>query len=1333
MFKKALSIMLSLMLVVSAFSMAVVPASAAVADDSVNANADTEVAPVGDDVLTVKATSNLFPETTYTFTKDELTANNNKVTITYFINSAKDMLNSQWALTYDEDQTGLLTVNEADNITENEDEEIISTVMPKASDAVINFETSDATPTIRGNCTKLGLYKLSKKGDYVPFVSVTFTANGTGNATVNLDIEEMAVSKLQPGKTQTQDEDEEQLITNSTVNDEVTFEYTTGTDVYAGADKKDTYTEPEQPTTVEETTVEETTAEPTTVEPTTIEETTVEETTVEETTVEETTEAPEETTAAPVGDDKLNVKVTSNLFGESIKSYDASTKQITVVYEMSIPGYAFVNSDVTFTYDPAVFKYASSNKDEELCPVAGSLFVCTPPTFPVFGEEGIITGNFSEVNNRLKAYNADGTPVTFFKVVLDVNEGASGDTTVDLNFKNLRICPEDKLPENDSELIIKKNTLQVPEEELEKMNLNDYSTDGKEEEPTTEEPTEPASEPPVVEDHIYSVAGSNDALGNWDATNVSTEMTKGDDGLYTFTTPMDAENGVMFKVVEDHSWDVAYGDENGNNVVFNVKEPCDVTITFNPETKEINVTGTGVEYPISFEIDAIRAVGNGDGNWLNGAAWDPADDSNIMTEVSDKVYEITFENVDASFAYQVKCAANGSWAANWGTPKDSGFTPEVGVPFDAGWDGDNANFEVEEDGATVKIQLDLREFDYATKQGAKMTISVDYPGEEPTEEATTVEPTTEEPTTVEPTTEEPTTVEPTTEEPTTVEPTTEEPTTVEPTTEEPTTAEPTTEEPTTVEPTTEEPTTVEPTTEEPTTEAPKLKVNAISNFFNNQDLGEKTIGENFTLSYDYQQPDEYKIVSASWRLEYDPAKVSIKNVTTFDGGEYSYINLDEAGVVRGNFSNIDGFDFSTEKNFVTFDIEAVDGGEETLNFVMEDLFNEKWVIVENEVIKDKPEEPTEPTTEEPTEEPTEVPTEPLADADFVINAGTVTAEPTPGTEVRVPVEFAKNPGYGYGYVRANWDVSQLVLQSVEYNSALAPAQASAAPINPAKGTYKVSFGDMMTLTPFEGTDTAFTLVFKVADTATEGNVAITLTEDEVYTVDIETIESAVNNGKVILAKEVPTQAPTEEPTTVAPEEPTTVAPEEPTTVAPEEPTTVAPEEPTTVAPEEPTTVAPEEPTTVAPEEPTTVAPEEPTTVAPEEPTTVAPEEPTTVAPEEPTTVAPEEPTTVAPEEPTTAPEETTVAPEETTVAPEETTVAPEEETTVEGSTDATSSVKPATGDSTSDSTKDSSNGGSSNGGTNGAVQTGNASMAIIILLVLISATGAIYFARKRVK
>ena len=63
----------------------------------------------------------------------------------------------------------------------------------------------------------------------------------------------------------------------------------------------------------------------------------------------------------------------------------------------------------------------------------------------------------------------------------------------------------------------------------------------------------------------------------------------------------------------------------------------------------------------------------------------------------------------------------------------------------------------------------------------------------------------------------------------------------------------------------------------------------------------------------------------------------------------------------------------------------------------------------------------------------------------------------------------------------------------------------------------------------------------------------------------------------------------------------------------------------------------------------------------------------------------------------------------------------------------------ATGGSTTatGTTSKSSSGGSSSSGSssssNGAVQTGNASMAVIILLVLVSATAGIYFARKRVK
>ena len=66
----------------------------------------------------------------------------------------------------------------------------------------------------------------------------------------------------------------------------------------------------------------------------------------------------------------------------------------------------------------------------------------------------------------------------------------------------------------------------------------------------------------------------------------------------------------------------------------------------------------------------------------------------------------------------------------------------------------------------------------------------------------------------------------------------------------------------------------------------------------------------------------------------------------------------------------------------------------------------------------------------------------------------------------------------------------------------------------------------------------------------------------------------------------------------------------------------------------------------------------------------------------------------------------------------------------ENPSDATS----ATGTTGKSSGGSSSSGSSSNsGGTNGAVQTGNASMAIIILLVLVSATAGIYFARRKVK
>ena len=121
-------------------------------------------------------------------------------------------------------------------------------------------------------------------------------------------------------------------------------------------------------------------------------------------------------------------------------------------------------------------------------------------------------------------------------------------------------------------------------------------------------------------------------------------------------------------------------------------------------------------------------------------------------------------------------------------------------------------------------------------------------------------------------------------------------------------------------------------------------------------------------------------------------------------------------------------------------------------------------------------------------------------------------------------------------------------------------------------------------------------------------------------------------------------------------------------------------------------------------------------------TTVVPET-TTVAPET-TTVAPET-TTVAPETTTVAPETTTVAPETTTVAPETTTVASDTTT----STDATSGTGSTVASGSTSSTPDQPSNGTSN--DNGAVKTGDASLAVVILTILVAATSVMFVLRKR--
>jgi hypothetical protein len=232
-------------------------------------------------------------------------------------------------------------------------------------------------------------------------------------------------------------------------------------------------------------------------------------------------------------------------------------------------------------------------------------------------------------------------------------------------------------------------------------------------------------------DTTYVVAGAEELCGVlWKGSPEEAPanvMTDNGDGTYTkvFTNVQPA-SGLTLKVVENgadgsQNW---IGDATGNNITFNVTAASDVTVKFDSSTKEITVTGDGVQFVTNLDINSINAVGNGDPEdaaWLNGVAWDPA--ANPMTEVSEKVYEITFKNVSKFDNYQVKFAANGGWTDSWGGAAEN-FTPESGVEFDAAYNGENLTVNVPYEFADVTLKLDLTNFDYATKAGAKATVTV---------------------------------------------------------------------------------------------------------------------------------------------------------------------------------------------------------------------------------------------------------------------------------------------------------------------------------------------------------------------------------------------------------------------------------------------------------------------------------------------------------------------------------------------------------------------------------------------------------------------------------
>ena len=436
---------------------------------------------------------------------------------------------------------------------------------------------------------------------------------------------------------------------------------------------------------------------------------------------------------------------------------------------------------------------------------------------------------------------------------------------------------------------------------------------------TTEEPTEvptttvpettvapettapvPTTEP-VPGEAVYVVAGSEALCGvNWvgdpEAAPENVMTKNGDVYTLTFADAQPGE-GLQIKVVENladgtQNW---IGDETGNNITFNVTDVCDVTVTFNPATNKIEVTGENVVMVTDLEIEFITAVGNGDGNWLNGIAWDPADRENEMEMISDKVYQIRFNDIEEYDTYQVKFAANGSWTDNWGGVF-AGFDVETEAVYNS-----NDNITVDTTGmelCDLILTLDLTNFDYTSKTGAVFTVkAIDKSQEEttaPTEEI--------------------------------------------PTTEEPTEA-PTTEAPT-------EPQTTEEPTEAPTTEPviSGVNVKATSNICSEVSQTIDPATGLVTVTY-YLQSNK-NVLNTQWTLTYDNTVLKYTDENNTYNGKLGFMPVVSTGElynttvenqITGGCSDLALYDFSTSKPFVQVTFEIVAEGNTTVDLFVDEL------------------------------------------------------------------------------------------------------------------------------------------------------------------------------------------------------------------------------------------------------------------------------------------------------------------------------------------------------------------------------------------------------------
>ena len=221
-----------------------------------------------------------------------------------------------------------------------------------------------------------------------------------------------------------------------------------------------------------------------------------------------------------------------------------------------------------------------------------------------------------------------------------------------------------------------------------------------------------------AQENTCIVAGNQTSIfgSSWNGQDENNKMVKGNDGKYRKDyTVNKAYKIVQLKVVDGENW---IGDANGNNIEFKLTGAGTFTVVFDPNNNNISVTGSIVQTITKLEYTTVYVAGNGEDEWLNGVYWTTNAPENKMTEIEPGLWIIKFYGVPRGYERQVKFAIDGEWTFNFG-----GTFEDFGTWSDADYNGSPITFNT--DDCDITIILDLRDFDFTTKQGAKFTINIE--------------------------------------------------------------------------------------------------------------------------------------------------------------------------------------------------------------------------------------------------------------------------------------------------------------------------------------------------------------------------------------------------------------------------------------------------------------------------------------------------------------------------------------------------------------------------------------------------------------------------------